>query len=111
MDWRKIRFLPVEDNKGKLIGLVTARILMRYFSKNYMKDAPAKPATVKDIMIKKPITIHPEANVLETMETLESNNIGCLPVVIEGKLIGIVTAEDFLKINKSLVIRFSKKKK
>ena len=30
MDWRKIRCIPVEDSKGKLVGLITARLLLRH---------------------------------------------------------------------------------
>jgi len=35
---------------------------------------------VDDIIIKKPITIHPEAPIMEAMEIMDSNKIGCLPV-------------------------------
>ena len=34
IEWRKIRYVPVEDDKNQLVGLVTMRMLLREYSKN-----------------------------------------------------------------------------
>ena len=47
MDWRKIRYMPVEDTKGKLIGLITSRLLLRYFTSSKSKKAKV----VKDLSL------------------------------------------------------------
>jgi CBS domain-containing protein len=109
MDWRKIRYMPVEDSKGQLVGLMTSRILLRYFSK---KGSPLQKEvfTVKDIMIEKPITISADASIMEALSKLRDNRIGCLPVVKGKELIGIVTEMDFLRITGRLLDRLEQKK-
>lgn len=107
MDWRKIRYMPVEDAKGNLCGLITSRLLLRYFArKNRFPNQEA--TTVKDIMIANPITISPEATIIEAMAKMRENKIGCLPVVQKGELIGIITEMDFLRITARLLERVEK---
>lgn len=104
MDWRKIRYMPVEDTKGQLGGLITSRLLLRYFTqKNRLNGMEA--TMVKDIMIKKPITVGSNTSILEAMNIMRDNKIGCLPVVNDGELIGIITEMDFLRISGRLIER------
>ncbi len=49
-------------------------------------------------MIKNPITIHPEASIIEAMEIMDSQQIGCLPVVKNNQLVGIITEQNYMKI-------------
>jgi CBS domain-containing protein/gamma-glutamylcysteine synthetase len=107
MDWRKIRYTPVEDKEGKLVGLVTLRVILRH-----LLDARKEAAlldtihtTAKDIMIPDPITVGPNATILEAMHLMRSNKIGCLPVTQNGELIGIITEMDFLRISGRLIER------
>jgi len=104
MNWRGIRYMPVEDSKGQLSGLVTSRTLLRHFSKK-SRGQQRKVTTVKQVMIKNPITIAPSATIIEAMYTMRDNKIGCLPVVKDGELIGIITEMDFLKITGRLLER------
>ena len=110
MNWRKIRYMPVEDNKGQLIGLVTSRILLRHYTQkgNALAD---KKQTVDDIMIRQPITVSPGATILEALNIMRNNKIGCLPVVKNKELIGIITEVDFLRITGRLLNRVAGKKK
>lgn len=107
MDWRKIRYTPVEDKEGKLIGLVTLRIMVRHLLK--MRNQPPGlsdgPVTVKDIMNQHPLTIGPNATLIEAMSIMRKNKIGCLPVTQNGELIGIITEMDFLRISGRLIER------
>ncbi len=103
MDWKKIRYLPVEDSKGKLAGLVTSRLLLRHFVKN---RNPKKVFVVKDLMIKNPITIKQNDTILEAMKIMRNEKIGSLPVCKDGELIGVVTEMNFLKIATRLFERF-----
>lgn len=102
MDWRKVRYLPVEDSKGKLTGLVTSRILLRHFVKHRSNK---KSFTVKDVMIKNPKFIEPNCNILIALKTMQESKIGCLPVVNNDELIGVITELDFLKIATRLIER------
>lgn len=104
MDWRKIRYTPVEDRKGKLVGLVTIRLLLRHCIRQQKAVEPGN-VCVQDIMISKPLTIDPDVSIKEAMHIMRSNKIGCLPVVKEGELIGVITEMDFLRITGRLFDR------
>ncbi|MDZ4682677.1 MAG: CBS domain-containing protein [Saprospiraceae bacterium] len=107
MDWRRIRYMPVEDSKGQLCGLITSRLLLRHFTRfNRVngKDAVA----VKDIMIEQPLVIAPTATILEAMTMMRENRIGCLPVVKDNELVGVITEMDFLRISARLIERLER---
>ncbi len=97
IDWRRIRYVPVEDDKNHLIGLVTMRNIFKEYSKslNHEEDVPK---TVADIMIRNPITVHPEASIMEAMDLMDSQQIGCLPVVKNNRLVGIITEQNYMTI-------------
>ena len=102
MDWQKIRYTPVEDEKGKLTGLITSRTLLRYFcEKHKLGEKPEK--TVNDLMIKDPMSISPNATIIEAMNLMRKTGIGCLPVVNNDKLVGVVTEGNFINITGSLL--------
>jgi CBS domain-containing protein len=107
MDWRKIRYAPVEDEKRNLIGLVTSRILIRHFLK---VKTSKKTWLVKDIMIKTPLTVNQDTPIYEAMKIMRENKIGCLPVVNGSELVGIITEMDFLRISGRLIERLENKK-
>ena len=104
MSASKVHRLPVVDQKGKLIGLVTESLIasntpnnsssLSVFELNYLLNK----LQVKDIMVKEPIVIGPDALLEEAATLLLKNNIGCLPVVDEnGILLGIITHDDVFK--------------
>ncbi|MDZ7806294.1 MAG: CBS domain-containing protein [Gracilimonas sp.] len=98
LDWRKIRYLPVEDDQKHLIGLITMRQLLREYSKTEEKANDTGAKTVSDVMIQNPITIHPEASIMEAMAIMKDQQIGCLPVVKNSRLVGIITEGNFMNI-------------
>ncbi|MFZ4426154.1 MAG: CBS domain-containing protein [Saprospiraceae bacterium] len=104
MDWKRIRYLPVEDAKGKLCGLVTSRLVLRHLL-NLANPDEQKNTTVKDIMLTDPITISGDTTVLEAMQLMKERNIGCLPVLENGELSGMITEVDFLQITARLMER------
>lgn len=109
MDWRKIRYMPVEDSKGRLSGLITSRLLMRYFNQKNTEN-PDKSLMVKDIMIKNPIVVGPNSTIIEAMAIMRDNKIGCLPVVHDNELVGVITEMDFLRISSRLIERLENEK-
>jgi CBS domain-containing protein len=101
MEWRHIRHVPVEDNDGRLIGLVTHRGLLRLLSRG--STAPAATSmTVREIMKPNPTSVTSTTPTLEAIEIMRRSGIGCLPVVDDNQLVGIVTSYDFLTATASL---------
>ena len=110
LDWRKIRYLPVEDDQKHLIGLITMRQLLRIYSKSEEKTNDTGARTVSDVMIQNPITIHPEASIMEAMAIMKDQQIGCLPVVKNSRLVGIITEGNFMNITIRLLMTLENKK-
>src|SRR5690606_5251716 len=91
MDWRHIRHVPVEDNDGLLVGLVSHRTLLRLVGQS-VRGAQRNPVGVKDIMRCDPITVTPSTPTREAIELMRNHKVGSLPVVEEGnRLVGIIT--------------------
>ena len=103
MEWRHIRHVPVEDDTGELVGLISHRDLLRLFTREADRDHVNNPLIVRDIMIKDLITIKPETDTLEALYLMRNRGIGCLPVCKDGKLVGILTAHDFLTVSTRLL--------
>jgi len=101
MEWRHIRHVPVEDEDGRLVGLVTHRGLLRLLSGG--STAPdATSMTVREIMKPSPTSVTSTTPTLAAIEIMRSSGIGCLPVVDDDQLVGIVTSYDFLTATASL---------
>ncbi|UCF68360.1 MAG: CBS domain-containing protein [Acidobacteriota bacterium] len=97
MEWEHIRHVPVEDHQNRLVGLVSYRALLRLLARGHeFEDKRTIP--VAEVMRKELITISPETTSLEAMELMEKHQIGCVPVVKDERLVGIVTERDFMDI-------------
>lgn len=94
----KIRHLPITDNEGKVVGIVSDRDIKDATPSNRMvghnQDIYSTP--LEEIMTKNPITGHPLDFVEEVATIFYDQQIGCLPIVSGGKLVGIVTETDLL---------------
>ena len=101
MDWRHVRHVPVEDDAGRLVGLVSHRALLRLLSSG-RETNNARPIAVREIMKINPVTVSPQTPTLEAIALMRNSKVGCLPVVEEDTLVGIVTAHDFLSISARL---------
>jgi len=101
MDWRHIRHVPVEDEDGHLVGLVTHRGLLRLLSRG-STAADGKSMAVREIMKTNPTSVSSTTPTLEAIEIMRQSRIGCLPVVDDNQLVGIVTSYDFLTATASL---------
>jgi CBS domain-containing protein len=101
MEWRHIRHVPVEDEHGHLIGLVTHRGLLRLLTRG--STAPdGTSMTVREIMKPNPTSVSSTTLTLEAIDIMQRSGIGCLPIVDDDQLVGIVTSYDFLTATASL---------
>jgi CBS domain-containing protein len=102
MDWRHIRHVPVEDQEGRLVGLVSHRGLLRMLTNGKRANSDGGATTVREVMKSNPVTVSPATSSLEAIEIMRSNRVGCLPVVEGDQLVGIVTSYDFLEASARL---------
>lgn len=87
----RIRHLPVIDDQGKLIGLVTQRDLLA--------AGDALDRRISDFMQAEIKTVGPDTPAYETAYLLLRHDIGCVPVTDDhGLLLGIVTDTDFVRV-------------
>jgi CBS domain-containing protein/gamma-glutamyl:cysteine ligase YbdK (ATP-grasp superfamily) len=105
MDWRHVRHVPVEDDEGRLVGLVSHRNLLRLLARG-IQSSSIEPISVSSIMKANPLTVTPQTPTLEAMNLMRENHVGCLPVVEAGRLVGIVTAYDFLSASAKLFEKY-----
>jgi CBS domain-containing protein len=101
MDWRHIRHVPVENNLGMLVGLVSHRDLLRLVAQGRMgKD---HRVTVEEIMNPDPITVHPDTSTIEAIQIMRKEKLACLPVTRDNKLVGIVSEHDIIIVASHLL--------
>ena len=101
MHEHKIHHLPVVDDNNRLIGLVTlTNVLAATDSILRDPDNSIQPAdvAVKDIMVTDVATVDERASLRQAALFLEKHRIGCLPVVTDGMLKGIITETDFVAV-------------
>lgn len=104
MDWKHIRHVPVEDDGHRLVGLVTHRGLLRILAQNY--GTPMQPIPVRQVMQRSVVTVTPETETLEAIRLMKENRISCLPVEENGRLVGIITERDLIRISSELLEEF-----
>jgi CBS domain-containing protein len=102
MNWKHVRHVPVEDDEGRLIGIVSHRDLLRLLARE-LTGSHTAPVTVKEIMISNPLSVSPETPTVEAIRSMRRHNVGCLPVTKDGRLVGILTAQDFLNLSADLI--------
>lgn len=109
---RKIRHLPVVDERKAIVGIITDRdlrsaalapALEEYLSAAARRRLRAIGATleslrVKDAMTCNPVTTSPDVAVSQAAALMLERHIGSLPVVENGELVGIVTDRDAVKV-------------
>ena len=105
MNLGRIRHLPVLDEDGnRVVGVVTQRDLFRGAlarAIGYGERARRKlleSLVIMEVMTAQPITTTPETPLAEAARVLMERKIGCLPVVENDRLVGILTEGDFVAL-------------
>ena len=100
----RIRHLPVLDRDGNLCGILSQRDLFRgmllkalgYGTR--LEEKMLDTHVTKEAMIEHVHTTTPDTPLAEAAHLMIEHKVGCLPVLDNGKLVGIVTEEDFVKL-------------
>jgi CBS domain-containing protein len=111
MDWRQIRHVPVEDDQGKLVGLLSFRALLRLCARDSQRGdgvmVDPSELCVGDIMQANPTTAKVDTSTLVALDLMKDGHVGCLPVVDDaGHLVGTVTVDDLLEIASKVLVDF-----
>jgi CBS domain-containing protein len=107
MDWRHVRHVPVESDDGELVGLVSHRALLRLVATG--RFGSGHKVTVKEIMTRRPVTVNSDATTVEAIRLMRKAQVACLPVVDEGKLLGLITEHDLIMVSSHLLERYLEK--
>ena len=100
----RIRHIPVVQD-GRLAGMVSDRDLrdVSPSSRDNRDAATLQWVRVGDMMTRSPITISPFDTIDHAAREMYARKIGCLPVVDDGELVGIVTSSDMMRALMDLV--------
>lgn len=103
MKQKRIRHIPVLDGDGALAGIITQRDLFRgtlLKSLGYGTRAEERlleSLVIKDAMHEDVITTTPDTPLADAARLMMEKKIGCLPVVAEGRLVGLISEADFVE--------------
>ena len=101
---RNIKQLPVVDDQGNLVGILTDRDIKQAWASPattlsiYELTYVLQKLTVESVMVKDLITITPDATIERAAKILHDRKIGSLPVVEDDKLVGIITSTDLMEV-------------
>jgi CBS domain-containing protein len=90
---KNIGFVVVEEN-GKLVGVLSER---DYARKVILRGRSSKDTSVREIMTTEVVTVTLDHTVPQCMALMSANNFRHLPVVAEGKVLGVLSIRDLLK--------------
>ncbi len=105
MEWRAIHYLPVEDDNGHLVGLVSHMDVLRMVGQGKISGDKDKGLAIREVMVTNPETCTPQTPAVSALKRMRDNHLPCLPVVEHDRLVGIVTQADFLDIAAKLIER------
>ena len=108
---KRVRHLPVTDDAGQIMGIITDRDLRQAafapFVQEYLSEGARRRAQdlgqtlenlrVRDVMTWVVVTTHPEASLAHAALIMSERRVGSLPVVDGGRLVGLLTEHDVLE--------------
>jgi len=100
----RIRHLPVLDDDGALAGIVSQRdlflsgLLRALGYGSHARERALEDTLVKEAMKTEVVTTTPETLLRDAASVMLERKIGCLVVLLSGKIVGILTEADFVRL-------------
>jgi len=100
---RNINHIPVCEN-GALLGIISNKDMMREVYKHVVVEKNTdmnlldEKLKLSDIMSKNPISVDANQSLYDVREMFYKTPFNCLPVTFNGKIVGIITPKDFVKM-------------
>ena len=112
MGTKNVRHLPILNGAGELVGVLTQRdVLAATVSvladvNQQVIDDMESSIPIREIMTTAITVVHEDTPLREAAKQLLELKIGCLPVLSNGRLVGILTEADFIKLAIELITKF-----
>ena len=87
-----ISALPVVDDEGKMIGIVSEIDLV-----NLTFDGNAADTKVEEVMVTDIVSFSPNANLAELVQSFSQKHLRRVPIIEEGKVVGVISRRDILR--------------
>ncbi|MCW8852742.1 MAG: CBS domain-containing protein, partial [Gammaproteobacteria bacterium] len=106
---KHVRHIPITDDDNHVLGLVTQRDVLAATDPGAIREAKSashevrSDVTLSEIMIRDVTVIHKEDSLRKAALYLQTHKYGCLPVVVDDRLVGIITDSDFIDIAINLI--------
>lgn len=92
----QISAVPVVNSSNEVIGFVSESDCMEaLINGSYHCD---KPAIVNDVMSKNIVSVSPQTSIFDVALRMSKDNVSVYPVIVEGKLVGIIYRRDVLQV-------------
>ncbi|MBT3203538.1 MAG: CBS domain-containing protein [Gammaproteobacteria bacterium] len=98
MTEKHFRHIPITNSDKHLLGLVTQRDVLEATVPRSGSNSNKEDIKLSDIMIQNVSVIHQSDSVRQAAIFLQAHKYGCLPVVSDDGLVGIITDSDFIDI-------------
>jgi acetoin utilization protein AcuB len=93
----RIRRLPVVDAGEQVVGIVTRAMLEQFLAAAPPPSVQARQHAISRVMHSPVVTVAPDVPMEEAARLMVAHKIGSLPVVADGRLVGIITETDIFR--------------